>query len=51
MMDQVLVGSPLGVLGYYAEEYSLLEKIQGDVDESIVSVALAFTIFLKLVFI
>ncbi|KAI7784716.1 hypothetical protein LA080_009360 [Diaporthe eres] len=34
MLDQVLVGSPLGVLGYYVEEYSLLEKTQGEVDES-----------------
>ncbi|KAG6353906.1 hypothetical protein INS49_005163 [Diaporthe citri] len=41
MVDRVLVGSPLGVLGYYAEEYSLLEKIQGQVDESVVSVAMA----------
>ncbi|KAK7708507.1 hypothetical protein SLS64_006609 [Diaporthe eres] len=48
MMDQVLVGSPLGVLGYYVEEYSLLEKNQGEVNGSIVSVALAFTLRLKL---
>lgn len=48
MMDRVLVGSPLGVLGYYAEEYSLLEKIQGEVDESLVSAALALHFRLKL---
>ncbi|KAL2281392.1 hypothetical protein FJTKL_11573 [Diaporthe vaccinii] len=48
MLDQVLVGSPLGVLGYYVEEYSLLEKTQGEVDESMVSVGLAFPFRLKL---
>lgn len=47
MMDRVLVGSPLGVSGYYVEEYSLLEKIQGETNESVVSVALAFTFRLK----
>ncbi|KKY33002.1 hypothetical protein UCDDA912_g07058 [Diaporthe ampelina] len=35
MMDRLLVDSPLGVLGYYAEEFSLTEKIEGEVDESI----------------
>ncbi|KAH8772828.1 hypothetical protein F5883DRAFT_642186 [Diaporthe sp. PMI_573] len=34
MMDKVLVASPLGVVGYYAQEYSLIDKLQGDVDES-----------------
>lgn len=48
MMDKVLVASPLGVVGYYAQEYSLLEKLQGEVDESMVSVALIFIFLLKL---
>lgn len=48
MMDRVLVGSPLGVLGYYAEEYSLAEKISGEVDDSIVSTTRAFAFILKL---
>lgn len=43
MMDRVLVETPLGVFGFYAQEYDLAKKIQGDVDESIVSIALAFT--------
>lgn len=39
MMDRVLVESPIGVVQYYAEEYSLLDKLQGD-NESTVSIAL-----------
>lgn len=43
MMDRVLAKTPLGVLGFYAQEYDLAEKIQGEVDDSIVSITLAFT--------
>jgi hypothetical protein len=48
MMDKVLVASPLGVVGYYAQEYSLIDKLQGDVDESMVSITLIFIPFVKL---
>lgn len=48
MMDRVLVDSPLGVLGYYATEYSLAEKISGEVDYSIVSTTRAYAFLLKL---
>lgn len=43
MMDRVLAKTPPGVLGFYAQEYDLAEKIQGEVDDSIVSITLAFT--------
>lgn len=48
MMGRVLVGSPLGVTGYYVTEYSLAEKISGEVDDSIVSITRAFAFLLKL---
>jgi hypothetical protein len=48
MMNKSLAASPPGVVGYYTEEYDLPGKLQGEVDESMVSVVLRFIHLLRL---
>lgn len=48
MLDKVLAASPLAVASFYAQDYGLIEQLQADVDESIVSTAETFIILLKL---
>ncbi|KAG8159017.1 hypothetical protein KVR01_011460 [Diaporthe batatas] len=47
ILDKVLTASPLPVGSYYAQEYDLIDQLQSDGEEAIVSIAGIFIFLLK----